>query len=112
MPASYRQQSGSSLGSTTACPTCPANSYEATQCGGGGTYYLSLTQGWVGSNASLLSYNYVQNDVVWIKNGASGSIICATIQGQVPDPAGPYRIDEAANSGNGPYSNCSSCIVP
>ena len=111
MPASYRQQGALGLGSTAACPSC-AGSYRTVDCSSGTIRYVSKTAGWVGNSASLLAYVYIANDVVWVKDGASGTIYCAEVSGSVSDPAGPYRIDEAANSGNGAYANCTSCIVP
>ena len=111
MPASYRQQGALGLGSTTACPSC-AGSYKTVDCSSSTIRYVSKTAGWVGNSASLLAYTYVANNVVWVKDGASGTIYCATVTGSVSDPAGPYRIDEAANSGSGPYANCTSCVVP
>ena len=111
MPASYRQQGALGLGSTTACPSC-TGSYKTVDCSSSTIRYVSKTAGWVGNSASLLAYTYVANNVVWVKDGASGTIYCATVTGSVSDPAGTYRIDEAANSGNGAYANCTSCVVP
>jgi len=111
MAIGYRQQTGLGLGSALSCPSC-TGSYKATVCGGGVTYYLDKTSGWVGSSASILANTYVAGNVVWIKQGSTGTIYCAEIDAIVSDPPGPYRIDEAANSGTGPYANCASCIVP
>ena len=111
MPASYRQQGALGLGSTTACPSC-TGSYKTVDCSSSTIRYVSKTAGWVGNSASLLAYTYVANNVVWVKDGASGTIYCATVTGSVSDPAGTYRIDEAANGGNGAYANCTSCVVP
>jgi len=111
MPISYRQQSGLTLGLATACPSC-AGSYKTVDCSSSTIRYVSKTAGWNGNVAGSLTYTYVTGDVVWVKDGAAAAIYCATVQGSVTDPAGAYKIDEAANSGNGPWSSCASCIVP
>ena len=107
----YRQQGALGLGVDTNCPNC-TGSYRTVDCSSGTIRYVSKTAGWNGQSASLLAYTYVANNVVWVKDGAMGTVSCATVTGSVSDPAGPYRIDEAANSGSGPYANCTSCIVP
>ena len=108
----YRRQTSLGLQSSVNCPTCSTGSYRTVDCSSGSVGYVSKTVGWDGSQNILLAYVYVANDVVWVKDGASGTIYCATVTGSVSDPAGTYRIDEAANSGNGAYANCTSCIVP
>ena len=111
MPISYREQGGLGLGSATACPSC-TGSYRTVDCSSGTIRYVSKTQGWNGSSSSLLAYTYVANNVVWVKDGASATIYCAEVSGSVSDPAGTFKIDEAANSGSGAYANCTSCVVP
>lgn len=111
MPLSYRQQTGTTLGSATACPSC-TGSYKTIDCSSGTIRFVSKTNGWNGSSASLLAYTYVANDVVWVKNGAAAAIFCAEVTGSVSDPAGPFKIDEAANSGTGPYASCGVCSIP
>ena len=108
----YRRQTGLGLQSSVNCPTCSTGSYKTVDCSSSTIRYVSKTAGWNGSSASLLAYTYVANNVVWIKDGASAAIYCATVTGSVSDPAGTYKIDEAANSGSGPYANCTSCVVP
>ena len=113
----YRRQTSLGLQSSVNCPTCFTSSYRTVGCSSSTIRYVSKTQGWNGSSSSLLAYVYIANDVVWIKDGASGSIECATVTGSVSDPAGPYKIDEAANGGNGAYGSCNpidfdGCVVP
>tara|TARA_B110000091_G_scaffold194134_1_gene219720 strand:+ start:2683 stop:3024 length:342 start_codon:yes stop_codon:yes gene_type:complete len=108
----YRRQTGLGLQSSVNCPTCSTGSYRTVDCSSGTIGYVSKTQGWNGSSSSLLAYTYVANDVVWVKDGASAAIYCVTVTGSVSDPAGTYKIDEAANGGNGAYANCTSCVVP
>jgi len=108
----YRRQTGLGLQSSVNCPTCSTGSYKTVDCSSSTIRYVSKTAGWDGSQNILLAYTYVANNVVWIKDGASAAIYCATVTGSVSDPAGTYKIDEAANSGSGPYANCTSCIVP
>ena len=59
----------------------------------------------------ILAYSYNIGDVVWVKQTSTGVITCAEIQSLSSTPPN-YFIDEAANSGNGPYSNCVSCAIP
>ena len=108
----YRRQTSLGLQSSVNCPTCSTGSYKTVDCSSSTIRYVSKTLGWDGSQNILLAYVYVTNDVVWVKDGASGTIYCATVTGSVSDPAGTYRIDEAANGGNGAYANCTSCVVP
>ena len=113
----YRRQTSLGLQSSVNCPTCSSGSYRTVGCFNGTIRYVSKTAGWDGSQNILLAYVYIANDVVWIKDGANGSIECATVTGSVSDPAGTYKIDEAANGGNGAYGSCDpgdfdGCVVP
>jgi len=112
MAGNYRQLQLGTLGTSTACPTCGTGSYRTVDCSSGTIRFVSKTNGWNGSSASLLAYTYVTNDVVWVKDGASAAIFCADVVGSVSDPAGPFKIDEAANSGTGPYASCGVCSIP
>jgi hypothetical protein len=110
--ATYRQQSGLGLAAENTCPSC-STSWKATNCNNPSTvYYLDKLNGYQGSQSIVLSYSYSVGDVVWVKNSPSGAIYCATITANSSSPPLAYKIDENANSGNGPYSNCSSCTVP
>lgn len=110
MAGNYRQLQLGTLGTSTVCPTCGPGSYRTVECSTGTIRFVSKTAGWNGSISSILQYTYVANDVVWIKNGASVPNVCAEVTGSVSDPAGPYKIDEAANSGNGPFAG--PCSLP
>ena len=109
----YRQMSSSVLAAQNPCSPCGStNSWRAIQCGGGaGVYYLNQTSGFQGSASIVLAYGYTVGDVVWVKQTSTGVITCATIQAISSTPPN-YFIDEAANSGNGPYNDCTSCAVP
>lgn len=113
LSTTYRQMTSSVLGAGVSCPSCgSSNSWRATECGGGaGVYYLDQTDGFQGSSSILLAYGYSTGDVVWVKQTSNGVITCATIQAISSTPPN-YFIDEAANSGNGPYSDCTSCPTP
>ena len=103
----YRQQTNSGLGSLTNCPSCnQTTSYSANACSGGATYNVNRIQGFTGSQQTLLPI-YDIGDVVLVKIGASAPTFCATITGIVT--ATPtYFIDTVS----GPWTQCSSCIVP
>ncbi len=109
----YREMSSSVLAAQNPCSPCGGtNSWRATECGGGaGVYYLNQTSGFQGSSSIVLAYGYSVGDVVWVKQTSNGVITCATIQAISSTPPN-YFIDEAANSGNGPYNDCTSCAVP
>ena len=111
--ATYRQlttASGGTLELSQNCPSC-FTSWRAQACGQVALYYLDPVSGFNGGSSIVLQYNYSVGDVVWIKSSANGSIICAEILAQSSTPTN-YKIDEAGNSGNGPYSQCSSCNTP
>lgn len=113
MAGNYRQLQLGTLGTSTACPTCGTGSYRTVECSTGTIRFVSKTDGWNGQIPSLLAYTYVANDVVWIKDGASVPNVCAEVTGSVSDPAGPFEIDESANSGTGPYAgpcNTTTCV--
>lgn len=108
----YREMVLSVLDSQNPCNPCTTQSWRATECGGGGaTYYLDESNGFDGSLSVILAYSYNIGDVVWVKQTSTGVITCAEIQSLSSTPPN-YFIDEAANSGNGPYSNCVSCPIP
>ena len=109
----YRQMSSSVLAAQNPCSPCGStNSWRAIECGGGaGVYYLNQTSGFQGSASIVLAYGYTVGDVVWVKQTSTGVITCATIQAISSTPPN-YFIDEAANSGNGPYNDCTVCVTP
>ena len=111
--ATYRQlttASGGTLELSQNCPTC-SNSWRAQVCGQVQNYYLDTTSGYDGNQLIVLQYTYSVGDVVWVKQSAGGAISCAEIIAISSTPANA-KIDEAGNSGNGPYSQCSSCNTP
>jgi hypothetical protein len=102
--ATYRRlttASGGTLELSQNCPSC-FTSWRAQACGQVALYYLDPTNGFNGNSSILLQYTYSVGDVVWI---------CAEILAQSSTPPN-YKIDEAGNSGSGPYSQCSSCNTP
>jgi len=111
--ATYRQlttASGGTLELSQVCPTC-SGSWRAQVCGQVQNYYLDTASGYDGNQLVVLQYTYSVGDVVWVKQSASGAISCAEIIAASSTPANA-KIDEAGNSGNGPYSQCSSCNTP
>lgn len=111
--ATYRQlttASGGTLEIGQTCPTC-SNSWKAQVCGQAQQYYLDTISGFNGNTSIVLQYSYSVGDVVWVKQSANGAISCAEIIAISSTPANA-KIDEAGNSGNGPYSQCSNCNTP
>tara|TARA_R100000935_G_scaffold3593_1_gene9107 strand:+ start:4306 stop:4635 length:330 start_codon:yes stop_codon:yes gene_type:complete len=104
----YRQQSGSTLGLLSNCPSCsPQTSYSATACSSSATYNIHRTNGFNGSQSILLSQTYNIGDVVYVKASAIAPIICATITG-INSSAPSSFIDVVS----GPWNNCASCVIP
>jgi len=103
----YREQTNSGLGTLTNCPSCnQTTSYSVTACSGGATYNVNRIQGFQGSQQTLLP-TYSIGDVILVKLGASAPTFCVTIT-SIVTATPTYFIDTVS----GPWTQCSSCIVP
>ena len=103
----YRQQTNSGLGTLTNCPSCnQTTSYRVTACSGVATYNVNRIQGFQGSQQILLP-TYSIGDVILVKLGASAPTFCVTIT-SIITATPTYFIDTVS----GPWTQCSSCIVP
>ena len=119
--ANYRQLSGSTLGSSTACPGCggpgTGAGYYVTYCDNPFTYaFVSSVSGCDGNQPALLSapYNSLNvGDVVKIRLGAcNGIITCVTVQSIVNGNYQSYPegyIDLDLNPSFEPFDNCGQC---
>jgi hypothetical protein len=109
----YREMSSSVLAAQNPCSPCGGtNSWKAQDCNSGSVYYyLDQQDGYLNNNLIVLQYGYSVGDVVWVRQSPSGAVACATIISISSTPPNS-KIDEGGNSGNGPYSNCSSCSIP
>lgn len=86
----------------------------ATLCGGTDQYYVSDADGWSGGTGqsilgSLVNVPYAQNDIVQIKNSATGEKLCVTINSFASGETPTYYIDEGFQNQVSTFSTCTIC---
>ncbi len=119
--ANYRQLSGSTLGSSTACPSCGGGpggaGYYVQYCNNPSTYlFVSSVNGCDGNQPVLMAYPYNSlniGDVVKIRlGGCNGIITCVTVTSIVNGNYQSYPegyIDLDLNPSFEPFDNCGQC---
>ena len=110
--SNFREQSLASAGPVTNCATCTTSSLKAATCAGAVIVGINMNQGYNGTSLVMInSAAYSAGDVVWVTTSAAGPRECAEIIGITPVAANVF-MDEAMNSGSGPYANCGACSWP
>lgn len=109
----FREQTSSGLGVETACPQCGITpptftSYEVKTCSNTGTYYVSRTDAFFGSNQVINSNTYSIGQVVWVTASAAGPRVCAEIIDINIDQEPTLYVDIQS----GPWSQCNQCFDP
>jgi len=107
----FREQTSSGLGLETACPQCGTTppaffSYQVDMCNTTGTFYVSKTNAFFGSNQVINSNTYSIGQVVWVTSSANGPRLCAEIIDINVDEEPSLYIDIQS----GPWSQCNQCI--
>ena len=86
----------------------------ATLCGGTTEYYVSDADGWSGGTGqsilgSLVNVPYAVNDIVQIKNSATGEKLCVTINSFQSGETPTYYIDEGFQNQVSTFATCTIC---
>ena len=86
----------------------------ATLCNGSTQYYVSDADGWSGGTnqsilGSLVNVPYAVNDIVQIKNTATGAKYCVTIDSFASGETPTYYIDEGFQNQVSTFANCTIC---
>ena len=86
----------------------------ATLCNGSDQYYVSDADGWSGGTnqsilGSLVNVPYAQNNIVQIKNSATGEKLCVTINSFASGETPTYYIDEGFQNQVSTFATCTIC---
>jgi len=86
----------------------------ATLCNGATTYYVSDADGWSGGTnqsilGSLANGPYAVNNIVQIKDTATGAKLCVTITSFASGFTPTYYIDEGFQNQVSTFANCTIC---
>ena len=88
----------------------------ATLCNSGTQYYVNDAQGWSGGTGQsqlgdLVNVPYASNDIVQIKDTATGGKYCVTLNSFADGETPTYYIDEGFQNQVSTFSTCTTCLA-